>query len=510
MMKMFKALTGLAVVGAVAAAIWGFTTHRDFSSRPHHVTSESCQDCHQSHYESWRDNTLHPKMFHPVDGPIEIVADWSKADPEIVKFSKDDIQFVIGNKWEQVYARMIDGEYYPLTAKWMITTQKWVPYKVKDWKDTPLSVKCNGCHTTGFNPETYTFSEFGIGCEACHGPGSTHVARSRGSADPQCAICHEKNAAEWDSGIISSVNSAVCGQCHTRGTQQRDDEHIQTTFDFPLNVTPGDMPGETFQPMTQDRDKKEQFWWGIGLSKNRHQEFADFSASKHGRALELLRERHTPDRGKLTDACLSCHSADHILANDGEKPTLNTATQGLTCPVCHEPHGFDHAKWGNTTPPQQKCGICHVDSISFKAGARGQQHYPGPPSSKGCPDCHMPYIVESGGAFPIRSHAFRIVPPLATRDYGVPNSCQNGGCHADKPLDWAIAEFDKFYGSGRVGDEVVVKACGGCHRVFDQAAQPVETWRRVMSTLDTHYGVQVKLEPDVQAHVLDYLTRDAP
>lgn len=506
-MRMWGDMGKPAILFVLLVAFIGgaFYLHPWGAEKPHYVTSEQCQDCHEAYYTSWRDTTLHPKMFHPVGGPTKILADFSKADPDIVKFTKDDIEFVVGNKWEQVYARMIDGEYYPLTAKWYITTQKWVPYKVDNWKETPLSVKCNGCHTTGFNPDTYKFSEFGIGCEACHGPGSAHTDNQWAVTSPACTICHEETPYEGVQ-IINQTNSAVCGQCHTRGTQTQDDEHMQTTFNFPLNVTPGETPSADFKPMTADKDKKKQHWWGIGLSKNRHQEFADFSLSKHGRALDLLKERHTADRGDLGDDCLACHSADYILAKAGELPTLETAKQGLTCAVCHEPHGLDRKMPSVNISPPERCGICHVDSMSIKAAARGQAHYPGPPSSKGCPDCHMPYIVKSGGAYPIRSHAFKIVPPVATRDYGVPNSCQNGGCHEDESLEWAIAEYDKFYGTGRVDDPIVTKACGDCHQVYDRASQTQESWLRIMSTLETHYGKSVRLDGATHQHVLDYLT----
>jgi hypothetical protein len=57
----------------------------------------------------------------------------------------------------------------------------------------------------------------------------------------------------------------------------------------------------------------------------------------------------------------------------------------------------------------------------------------------------MPRIVKTGGKFSLRSHAFKIIPPEATKKYGMPNSCQNGSCHADKPLEWAQEEYSKFY-----------------------------------------------------------------
>lgn len=445
MIKRFVAIVGLLSLALAGALV---VIHKPFDTERSYVTSEACQGCHADHYNAWHDTTLHPKMFHPVGGPNKIQGDFTSDNPALT-FAKSDVEFVIGNKWEQVYARMIDGEYYPLPAKWLITTQQWIPYKVDTWRETPLSTKCNGCHTTGFNPDTFEFAEFGIGCESCHGAGSRHVHNRRAHTDEACLLCHDEQGdgddGEWEKDIANSISSAVCGQCHTRGTQTQDAEHIQTTFNFPLNVEPGQDIGGAFTPMTQAKDKKGKHWWALGLSKNRHQEFADFSVSKHAEALVRLKERHTPDRGKLVDTCLSCHSADYINAADDDKPTLDTAKHGLTCVTCHEPHGLDR-RFAAPKKPAERCGSCHVDSMDrMDTRAGREKHYPGPVGAKSCPDCHMPYIVKSGGAFPIRSHAFKVVPPIASKQFDMPNSCQNGGCHEDKSVDWAIQEFEAFY-----------------------------------------------------------------
>ncbi|WP_372834297.1 multiheme c-type cytochrome [Pontibacterium sp.] len=430
------------LVFVLIVALTAFFLHEDvvFPAKDNYVTSSTCEGCHDTHYTSWHQNTLHPKMFRPVTTPDDIQGDFSTNNP-VVTFKKEEIEYVIGNKWEQVYARMIDGEYYPLTAKWMITTQQWVPYKVDSWKDTPLSTQCNGCHTTGFDPETFTFSEFGIGCEACHGPGQQHVNNRRKTENDLCNTCHIKEAhAKGD--IVVSTKSAVCGQCHSRGKQPSD--HMQTTFNFPLNYQPGQEIDAKFQPLTPTEDTQSKYWWGLGLAKNRHQEFADFSESKHSKSLELLKSKHSEARGKLTDECLECHSQDYRSAPADQKPTLETAQQGLTCVTCHDSHGMGR-RFPSVAVTEKRCGQCHADSISFSAAEKDRPHYPGPPSSKSCADCHMPYIVKSGGAYPIRSHAFKIVPPKASLTYDMPNSCQNGGCHSDKSVEWAIEAFEKHY-----------------------------------------------------------------
>jgi len=439
-MKLLKYGFLLIVALIVGVALY---LHKDVTKEHQYVSSENCQDCHETYYQGWK-STLHPKMFRPVTSPDDIQGDFSLNDPAVT-FKKEDIQYVVGNKWEQVYVRMIDDEYYPFPAKWFISTQKWVPYKVKDWHETPMSTKCNGCHTTGFNQNTHEFNEYGIGCEACHGPGSIHVQNQKMKEKPACTICHEvKEINTLD--IISKVDSSVCGQCHSRGTNiPYENKEEKGKFNFPVGIKPGDNLDTAFKPLTQQDDKKKKYWWGNGVSKNRHQEFADWNNSKHSKSLKLLLEKESPERGELKDECLECHSTDYRFAKEGQKPNLKTAKYGVTCVACHDPHGFDK-KLSLMQKGTFVCGGCHIDSMSFKAQSSGRKsHYPCPPSSVSCADCHMPYIVTTGGDFTLRSHAFKVINPKDSKEYGLPNSCQNGGCHQDKSIEWAIEEFNEFY-----------------------------------------------------------------
>ena len=427
----------------VAVAL--YAAHKDVGKGTKYVSSEACKSCHTALYDGWK-TTLHPTIFRPVVTGDEILGDFTSADP-LVTFSKDEIEYVIGSKWEQVYARNIDGDQYPFPAVWYVQLKKWAPYKPDTWQDTPMSSKCHGCHVTGFNPETLEFNEYGVGCEACHGPGNTHVLHERKTEKALCSICH-RSEGEYTQTIINSVNSSVCGRCHNRGVSTSPSETGRVRFDFPVNVTPGEELTASFDPLTPEKDTQGLFWWGSGLSKNRHQEFADWQNSKHSKALKLLKEKHTDERGKLTELCLRCHSADYRLAAEDKKPSLNTARYGVTCVACHDPHGRDKI-------PRFKldatalCGACHVDSMSFKTARLGRPHYPCPPSTVKCADCHMPYIVKTGGFYSIRSHAFQIVRPEATELYGMPNSCQNGACHTGESIEWAKEEYTKFYGADK-------------------------------------------------------------
>ncbi|MCK9355499.1 MAG: hypothetical protein M0P59_15330 [Gallionella sp.] len=435
-------------IGSILLLFFAVFSHQKLAGESHYITSEKCASCHQLQHASWQ-QTLHPKIFIPVTQDSDILGDFSKPDPAVT-FKKEDIKFVVGSKWEQVYVHMVDGEYYPLTAKWMVMQKKWVPYKVKDWHETPMTKKCNGCHTTGFDPASGKFLEFGVGCESCHGPGSKHAARRQQTQSSGCALCHDRMK-PGDAGgkdIVRTVAPSVCGQCHTRGKNSETGDYAAGAFDFPVSTKPGDDISKNFKEKVAKNDTEQKFWWGYGISKDRHQEYADWNNSKHAKALANLQEstaKRGPScsQGERGDQCMSCHSADYHLAKKGSKPTLDTARYGVTCVSCHEPHGLDSQAHDETT---NKCGNCHMANLASRAGDKAQKpHSPCPAGQVGCADCHMPRTVKTGGFYSLRSHAFRIVPPQASQQEDIPNSCQNSGCHKDKPLAWAIGAFDKHY-----------------------------------------------------------------
>ena len=40
----------------------------------------------------------------------------------------------------------------------------------------PHGPSCDGCHSVDYDIQTKTVTEWNVGCERCHGPGSEHVA----------------------------------------------------------------------------------------------------------------------------------------------------------------------------------------------------------------------------------------------------------------------------------------------------------------------------------------------
>jgi hypothetical protein len=132
-------------------------------------------------------------------------------------YTWDDISYVIGGyNWK---ARFVDQDGFIITGDADSTTQynfwneelqmgdNWVPYHAGEEKP----YNCGRCHTTGYSPEGNqdglpgmigTFSEGGIWCEECHGPGSMHVEY------PQSF------------GMEVDRDNAACGACHDRGAQE--------------------------------------------------------------------------------------------------------------------------------------------------------------------------------------------------------------------------------------------------------------------------------------------------
>ena len=143
-----------------------------------------------------------------------------KPDPA-VNFKLSDIAWIYGSKWKQRYFTKKGDDYYPLGAQWDVAKQIWRPYKVAqgtDWwtavypddnAQRPTGPLCDGCHSVNYNIQTKQVTEWNVGCEKCHGPGSAHVAKP--------SRTNIVNPARL--GNIQATN--VCMQCHSEGQPVR-------------------------------------------------------------------------------------------------------------------------------------------------------------------------------------------------------------------------------------------------------------------------------------------------
>ena len=154
----------------------------------HYVGSAACQSCHSAIYDRWKKTRMANVVRDPKDHPEAIIPDLSKPDP-LVTFTKDDIAFVYGSKWKQRYFKKVGDDYFPLPAQWDVThkiwrkyfvpngADWWVPFYPADNMQRPTGPLCDGCHSVNYNIATKTPTEWNVGCERCHGPGSAHIAK---------------------------------------------------------------------------------------------------------------------------------------------------------------------------------------------------------------------------------------------------------------------------------------------------------------------------------------------
>ena len=383
---------GLLSLGAVLFGSPG----EAFAATAHYVGSVACATCHASTYERWKRTRMANVVRDPREHPEAILPDLSKPDP-LVTFTKSDIAFVYGGKWKQRYFKRIGSDYYVLPAQWDVTNRRWLPYFVKngaDWWATlyppdnlkrPTGPLCDGCHSVNYDIQNKTVSEWNVGCEKCHGPGSEHAARpSRANIVNPARLSYV-------------AANDICIQCHSQGRPLKNPIEGKY-YDWPVGYQAG--------LALKDYWKLEEH--KLGETSFTH--FADGTAHKN-----------------------------RMQGNDFVTSAMYT--HGVTCFSCHDVHGTQNNA-DLLKPVNVMCLECHgPSSPNGPHTATIEQHTHHKPGSAGgeCVACHMPKIEQTLGDVMVRSHTFRFITPAATKSLHVPNPC--GGCHGDKPVDWAGDEL---------------------------------------------------------------------
>ncbi|RMD47198.1 MAG: cytochrome C [Alphaproteobacteria bacterium] len=60
-----------------------------------------------------------------------------------------------------------------------------------------------------------------------------------------------------------------------------------------------------------------------------------------------------------------------------------------------------------------------------------------------------------------------------------------------------------------ITDKVTAEECGACHMPYPAGFLPAQSWKRIMATLDNHFGEDASLDPDTAKHITNYLVRNA-
>ncbi len=210
---------GLAFVLVVIATV-GIGPLGLFSSaqvpEAHFVGSASCKACHAQAYNGWKQTRMANVIRDPKQHPEAVLGDFTRPDP-LRPFTLDQVAFVYGSRWKQRYFTRRGDDYFPLPAQWDIKGSRWLPYHVEagtDWWlpfygptnfDRPTGPTCDGCHSVNYNVETKQVTEWNVGCEKCHGPGSLHVEHPT-----------KKNIVNPET-LDPVRGNDTCIQCHSQG-----------------------------------------------------------------------------------------------------------------------------------------------------------------------------------------------------------------------------------------------------------------------------------------------------
>jgi predicted CXXCH cytochrome family protein len=380
-------------VFALAPGLWAHAAGS--TAKATFVGSEQCQRCHAEIYAQWKRTRMANVVRDPKAHPEAVLGDFDHPNP-VRTFSLDEVAFVYGSRYKQRYFTRRGDDYFPLPAQWDVAKKRWLPYHVEegtDWWvphygptnfDRPTGPTCDGCHSVNYKVQTKTVTEWNVGCEKCHGPGSEHVAHAT-----------SKNVVNPETLDYARGND-VCMQCHTQGRPLNNPVNGRW-YDWPVGYVPGDRLADYWE-LEEMKPGVTNFY-----------QYADMTAHKN-----------------------------RMQGNDFVQSTMYR--RELRCFDCHQVHSNKNesnlALKGNAV-----CLFCH--NKQNPAGLRGtvSQHTHHAEGSKGseCVACHMPAIEQTIKDNFVAAHTFRFITPRQTDLTGIPNPCTS--CHRDKSTAWATEQL---------------------------------------------------------------------
>jgi hypothetical protein len=388
---------GLCLIGFLA--VWLPSCGRDESqikiqellAKPKtYVGSEQCKFCHLEHYDSWT-TTLHSRTIQDVtknqDALIaEIDPETVRADLKLLNVQLDkiyipkaeEVKYTIGMQWKQGFLVERDGILYVAPIQYNARTSQWFTYSEDHWDQRPWSKRCGGCHATGVDIEKDTFSEPRVGCEACHGPGSHHVAL------PEQAVFDKRLTILNPSHLPAAFRTQICGSCHNRGESTK-----VKGVEWPVGYRPGRALGLYYKSTSYAAGDIKNVY-ANEFAKGHHQQYLDWQQSRHAR-------------------------------------------EGVTCTSCHYVHqlGVPPTQFQTKGAGSQQCLLCHQ---VINRNLAHSIH-----SFANCIGCHMPRIAQSAESGDTHSHVFvTLLPKDTLNNPKIPNSCQT--CHKHKEADMATLQ----------------------------------------------------------------------
>ena len=389
------------------------------------VGREVCRPCHEAAFTSWQgsdhDLAMDMATAETVRGDFDNVVFTSKGvtssffmrdgkffvntegpDGELADF---EITHTFGHEPLQQYlVPFPGGRLQCLSIAWDADLEEWFDLNPDtvippdDWLHWTRAAQtwngmCAECHSTNLlknfdaSSNTYntTWSEIDVSCEACHGPGSEHVAWA--DIQPMARPDLPDYGLVVRTGDITSQEQVdLCAPCHSRRSELGDwdhsttallDSHLPSVLDEGLYHADGQILDEVYV-------------WGSFTQSKMYANDVRCTDCHDAHSMKLLFEGN--------DLCLQCHRADaydtsehhfHKKIHEGEP------SDGALCIKCHMPE--------------------------------------------------QPYMVIDERA----DHSLRVPRPDLSQTLGTPNACSQGGCHGDRPLSWSVDAFTKWYGQAK-------------------------------------------------------------
>ena len=370
--------------------------HPPINLEKQYLGSESCALCHQKEFQDWQNS--HHDLAMQVATAATLLADFkgetfTNQGVTSTFFQKEgnyyvntegpdgknhdyQIKYVFGTyPLQQYLVKFPKGKLQCLRTAWDSKQNKWFDlYPTLDidhqewlhWSRGGLNwnTMCSDCHSTyvtkNFNAETQsyntTFKWIDVSCEACHGPGETHVKAVES--------LKEKYRAKSDLKLTSSISSKEqvdqCARCHARRTQIAEPYDHQGEFmDFYI---PEILMDNIYH--ADGQINKEVYVYGSYIQSKMYHNKVACSSCHDPHSLEL----------KLTGnaLCLECHEGNYNTPTHHFHPMETSSSQ---CVNCHMPGKYymgndfrrDHSfrvprpdlsvKYGNPNA----CTGCHED-----------------------------------------------------------------------------------------------------------------------------------------------------
>jgi predicted CXXCH cytochrome family protein len=421
------------------------------------VGSEACAGCHRAEAELWRSSHHHLAMQHAAD--TSVLGDFNGAsfdyygvrsrffrqdgkylvetDGPDGKLATFEVRYTFGiDPLQQYLVEFPDGRVQALSLAWDSRPkeqggQRWLHLSpdeeikhddILHWTrlNQNWNFMCAECHSTGVRKNydaasdrfATTWAEIDVGCEACHGQGSRHVAWARGRQGWWPFAKDEDPAA---------------------GLLVRFDERHDIRWS--IDSTTGN-PARNFRPALVRKEVET-----CGLCHARRAEFSE----------DWIPGRSLSDTHLVAQLTRGLYQADGQMQDEvynyGSFKQSKMFAAGVTCGDCHEPHAAKLRLPGD--------GVCLQCHSADKYAAVTHHNHEGIDPPLACASCHMPtrtYMVVDRR----HDHSLRVPRPDLSAKVGTPNACND--CHADKPAEWAASAIERWYGPSRKGFQTYAEA----------------------------------------------------